>query len=114
MLAAKDMGKSAYAEADRLLEEILKKMVPGDIVELGDGAVASLVDNFAVKNKSWKPCGINRFEVKVSRGTFVPKVEKTLLAGNVPKLAAALATIAGHEQDASKHKNKKAKTKRVG
>jgi len=36
-------------------------------VDMGNGEVAALVDNFAAKNKAWKPCGINRFDVKLSR-----------------------------------------------
>jgi len=72
MLRAKDTGKAAYAESDRLLDEIIKTLKPGERVDLGEGAIAELVDNFAVKNKSWKPCGISRFEIKVSRGSFVP------------------------------------------
>ena len=133
MLAAKDTGKAAYAEADRLLDEILTAMKVGEQVQLGEGQVAEVIDNFAVKNKSWKPCGISRFDIKVSRGSFkaqspdyppspqaargalqnriynnavVDKVEKTLPKKKSPKPSALALRIRAHEQDASKTKPK--------
>lgn len=67
MLAAKDRGKAAYVEADELLEEILAELQPGQQVKLGGGEWAEVVDNFAEKNKVFKPAGVARFEVKVTR-----------------------------------------------
>lgn len=70
MLSARDAGKAGYAKADELLEEIVAKMlIPGndDEIDLGEGQIAKLVDNFAKGNKAWKPCGISRYDIKVTR-----------------------------------------------
>jgi len=70
MLGARDAGKAGYAKSDELLEEIVAEMLiagnDGDVV-LGDGQIAKLVDNFAKGNKAWKPCGISRYDIKVTR-----------------------------------------------
>lgn len=71
MLEAKDTGKAKYAEADRLLEELVQQLKLNESIDLGNGEQAQLVDNFAQKNKHWKPCGINRYDVKVSRAAKV-------------------------------------------
>jgi hypothetical protein len=65
-LAAKDRGKQGYTEADQILQELLAELEPGDKIPLPDGQVAELVDNFAKGNKAYKPCGINRFDLKVT------------------------------------------------
>lgn len=67
LLRARDAGKEAYGRADELLEELLKQHTVGDTIALPGGQVVEIVDNFAKKNKAWKPTGINRFDVKVSR-----------------------------------------------
>ncbi len=65
ILRARELGKRHYARADALLNELLTRMEPGAKVEL-PGKVVELVDNFAQKNVAFKPCGINRFDLKVS------------------------------------------------
>lgn len=67
MLSARDAGKAGYAKADELLEEIVAKMGNDDEIDLGEGQIAKLVDNFAKGNKAWKPCGISRYDIKVTR-----------------------------------------------
>lgn len=65
-LEEKDGGKEAYARADKLLEQIIAGVAVGTLIELAGGRTAELVDNFAEKNKVFKPCGVSRFDVKVS------------------------------------------------
>jgi hypothetical protein len=67
MIEARDTGKQQYKEADQLLEELLPLLKVGESIELGNGEVATLVDNFDDKNKAWKPCGINRFDIETTR-----------------------------------------------
>jgi len=66
-LSALDRGKEGYKEADAVLDLILADVKPGARIDLGGGQTAEIVDNFAGKNKHFKPCGVSRFEVKVSR-----------------------------------------------
>jgi hypothetical protein len=67
-LEARERGKTHYALADRLLDELIKTLKPGQEVKLSDGRVARLVDNFADgKNKHFKPTGVSRFEIGLSR-----------------------------------------------
>lgn len=65
-LKEKDGGKEAYGRADKLLEQIVAGVPVGTLIELAGGRVATVLDNFAEKNKVFKPCGISRFDVKVS------------------------------------------------
>ena len=71
LLRARDAGKEAYGRADELLESLLAHCQVGDTIAIPGGQVVTIVDNFAKGNKSWKPCGINRFDVKVSRAADV-------------------------------------------
>lgn len=72
MLRRKEVGKESYALADEDLGELLKRgYKPGDTIPLKDGQELIFVDNFAKGNKAWKPTGINRYDVKVSRATDV-------------------------------------------
>jgi hypothetical protein len=67
LLRAKDKGKSGYATADALLEELLEGgLTPGRVIKLAGGRQAVIVDQFATKNKVFKPAGINRFDLKIS------------------------------------------------
>ena len=68
-LRALARGKEHYARADVLLTELLAGMKPGDSVPVAGGKRALLVDNFAGKNKAWKPCGVNRFDLRVVADT---------------------------------------------
>lgn len=66
LLAARDRGKEAYAEADGLMEQLLGQMKPGQVIQLPGGRTAELVDNFATRNKVFKQAGVARFDLKVS------------------------------------------------
>lgn len=72
LVTLRDAGKEAYTEADKVLEELLKAgCKPGDTIELAGGAAVEIIDNFVNRtgepvNKAWKPCGINRYDVKVT------------------------------------------------
>ncbi len=64
-LKARDKGKALYAAADLILDELLAELEPGQIVDLGRGRKAQLVDNFAGgKNKVFRAHGIARFELR--------------------------------------------------
>lgn len=63
-----EAGKAAYSQADELLEKLLGAgAVAGTAIELPDGRTATLVDQFAAKNKVWKPCGVNRFTLELPK-----------------------------------------------
>jgi hypothetical protein len=68
MLRALDAGREQYKKADALTEQISREMEVGELIDIGHGDAAELVDNFAAgKNKVWKSCGISRFEIKIRR-----------------------------------------------
>lgn len=70
MLRAREAGKAGYAKSDELLEEIVQELQAGKgkaEIKLKDGTTAVLVDNFAKGGKVWKPCGIARWDIKVTR-----------------------------------------------
>lgn len=69
ILRARDAGKEAYGRADELLIALLTHCQVGDAIAIPGGQVAVIVDNFSKGNKAWKPCGINRFDLKVSRAS---------------------------------------------
>lgn len=73
-LKALEAGKAAYKQAD---EQFLQLLDAGAVVDapidLGGGRTAVLVDQFAVKNKVWKPCGVDRFKLEVNEP---PKSER--------------------------------------
>lgn len=70
---ALDTGRAYYKKADELLEQLVTQLGPGAKITIGPGQVAEVVDNFAGgKNKAWKPCGVNRFDIKVSRAIETP------------------------------------------
>ena len=67
-LAERERGKTHYGLADSLLAELIGALKPGQEVKLSDGRVARLVDNFADgRNKHYKPAGVCRYEIGVSR-----------------------------------------------
>ncbi len=67
LLRAKDRGKKGYQTADDLLEQLLAGgLAVGKSIPLSAGRSAELIDQFATKNKVFKPTGIGRFEIKVS------------------------------------------------
>lgn len=68
LLAERDRGKEAYNRARELEAELADELEVGEPIDLGDGQTAKLVDRFAGKNTVFKPCGVTRFEIEVSRG----------------------------------------------
>lgn len=68
LLAAKDEGKRAYAQADALLDQLAKEVPLNHVVRLDEsGRVAKLIDQFAEKTIVWKPTGVRRFDLKVEQ-----------------------------------------------
>ena len=64
---AKDRGKKGYTAADALLDELIAGgLAPGKQIKLAAGRVAELVDQFATKNKVYKPAGVSRFDLRIS------------------------------------------------
>jgi len=59
-LAARARGKEAYTEADELLDEILKRAKPGQVI----AGKFRVKDNFAGGNKVYRAHGIARLEVE--------------------------------------------------
>lgn len=69
-LKSLEAGKAAYKQADELLQKLLDEgAVVGTPIELTGGRTATLVDQFAGKNKVWKPCGVDRFKLEVAQAT---------------------------------------------
>lgn len=68
-------AKLLYARCDMLEAEILEATKPGDIIKMADGRNAVIVDNFSgidkntgkLKNISWRPCGVRRFEIEFTK-----------------------------------------------
>jgi len=58
-------ARANYAAADELAEEIIPLLKKRKKVRISDGRVARLKDNFARRNKAFKQCGVNRFEVEI-------------------------------------------------
>ncbi len=70
LLKHKEAGKAHYQAADVLLDELLPLLEVGKAYEF-DGRSITIVDNYSKNgqpiNKSWKPCGINRFDLKIGK-----------------------------------------------
>jgi len=77
MLGFKEAGKEFYAKADDIEEVIVRRMKRERVIDLGDGNQAELVNNFDGKNKVFRPAGVKRFEIKISRRkeVAVPETE---------------------------------------
>jgi hypothetical protein len=70
VVSNRQQGADYYAAADRFLEYLIGGMKVGERITHPDtGEVFELIDNFAAKNKAWKPCGITRFDIKAVKGT---------------------------------------------
>lgn len=68
-LVEKDIGKQGYSDSDATLKAIRQLMKPGESVSIGGGQTATLVDNYADKDVVFRPCGVRRFEISVSRAS---------------------------------------------
>jgi hypothetical protein len=67
---AKEAGRVAYAQADRLLDEISGEVKPGTEIQLYDKKgdpvrPVRFVDLFAEKNVVFKPCGVRRYDLVI-------------------------------------------------
>ena len=65
LLKTQARARAMYAKADQVLERLLKVLDVGDEVKLGDGRVATLVDQFAHRNVCWRSSSFPRFKVEV-------------------------------------------------
>jgi hypothetical protein len=65
-----EAGKVHYSAADEAMERLLKLASAGDEIEMPDGSLREVHDNFtdpktgAPRNKAFKPAGITRFSLK--------------------------------------------------
>ena len=69
--SALEQGKVHYSLADEKFEALLEIAKAGHEIELPDGRIVEIVDNFIdpktgkPRNKAFKPAGVNRFALKV-------------------------------------------------
>jgi hypothetical protein len=67
---ALEAGKAGYSRADEIQAEIEKQLqargelVPGHVIDMGNGKGLQLVAPFAKNGKAYKPAGIRRWELK--------------------------------------------------
>lgn len=65
-LRSLDMGKKSYRKADELFEKLFEGgCAPGTEINLPGNRTATIVDQFASKNKVWKQCGVSRYTLEV-------------------------------------------------
>ena len=62
-----DAGRAAYENADKILAELKDTVDVGETIRLDDGREYELQDQFADKDKVWKPCGVSRFTIAKKR-----------------------------------------------
>lgn len=67
LLKTQARARALYAQADKLLDRIREVLDVGDQVALGDGRVATLVDQFADRNVCWRSSSFARYKVEVSK-----------------------------------------------
>lgn len=65
LLKTQARARALYRQADKLLERLRGVIEPGDEVDLGDGRVARLVDQFATRTTCFKASAFTRFTVEV-------------------------------------------------
>ena len=65
--AALDRGREGYQKADELLERLIATVGVGGVIRLDDGREYEIEDQFATKNKVWKPCGVSRYDIVKKR-----------------------------------------------
>ncbi len=61
MKKARDTAKALYKKADALFEAILPQLKQRGSVDMGDGTIEVLVDQFETKNKVFRAHGIERY-----------------------------------------------------
>lgn len=67
---AREEGKRQYEAADLALQQLIKKVKVGKTIKHPvTQEEFVMTDNFAVKNVSYRPCGVNRLELKPVKGT---------------------------------------------
>lgn len=66
----REEGKRHYEAAEAAFNELMKKVKVGKTVTHPvTGEEFTMTDNFATKNVSFRPCGVNRLELKPVKGT---------------------------------------------
>ena len=68
VLTLREQGKAAYKEASALLQEIVATKKAGDVIDMGHGDMAIVVDTFAQKNTVFGHAPVSRLELEVIKG----------------------------------------------
>lgn len=67
LLRCRELGKRQYERADAQLQALLAELKLDEVIDLGDGRTARLVDSFAKGNVAWGHGAVRRFDVKVEK-----------------------------------------------
>jgi len=59
------IGRRYYQQAGDLLDELLDKVQPGDLIALGDGLFGRVKDLFGDTNKAFKVQAVPRYELEI-------------------------------------------------
>lgn len=59
------IGAKFYAQADEVLQQIIRRLKVNRRLRVGDGLYAVLVDRFDEENKVWQPVAMKRFELQI-------------------------------------------------
>ena len=65
LLKTQARARALYGQADQLLDQIRGVVEPGDTIDLGNGRVARLVDQFADRSKVFHATACSRFKVEI-------------------------------------------------
>ena len=57
--------KVVYAEMDKIGEELMMSLIPGEPVQISRNSAVLLEDKFAGKWKVWKSTPMKRYEIKI-------------------------------------------------
>lgn len=68
LLVNLEQAKAWYGELDEIIDDMIES--GQDTFESSDGVVVTLVDNFATKNKCWKPAPFKRFDLQLIETKF--------------------------------------------
>lgn len=60
----KALGKKHYQASDDLLDQLLAVAPCGTVLTKPNGKKVKVIDNFAEKNKVFRPAGVRRFDLK--------------------------------------------------
>jgi len=68
---ARDTAKGLYKKADALFEAMLPELKARRSIDMGDGTLTVLVDQFEVKNKVFRAHGVERFVLEETSAGLV-------------------------------------------